>query len=159
MKTRICLILISTLLTSAALAADAPTSGKLKRLDPHGARNAILKNLSISDTPGCIVCHTQAKGGKVTVKTEPENTCPSCHGRLPHSGVMEHMGDTPGGGAGLNCLSCHRAHRATSTPAEPQKPSFIRLNPSATQLPAHLVLREAKNPLLDHPCSECHDFN
>lgn len=131
----------------------------LKRLDPHGAPDADLKKIDINVQTQCKVCHFGKGAGKIGTKPEPENLCAACHGRLLHGGLVEHMGEEPGGGAGLNCLSCHRPHRATldgSQPTTPKSQSVLKLN--TPNLPEGLIEQSKPGVMIDHPCSECHSW-
>ncbi|HAR41730.1 MAG TPA: hypothetical protein DCS07_03735 [Bdellovibrionales bacterium] len=173
------LFLIPLLLMAFALMAraEAPVkqtpgkpvaTAKLQRLDPHGAPDSALKTMKLAEHPECLVCHINA-AGKLSTKPEPEALCAGCHGRLPHSGVVEHMGEEPGGGAGLNCLGCHRPHRAAaegSTITE-RKPSPLIRTHLPENLPKGLIENRytrdnkghtAGDAMVDHPCSECHSF-
>ncbi|HLE00249.1 MAG TPA: hypothetical protein VJB59_08320 [Bdellovibrionota bacterium] len=168
MKTRTVMVVFVALalnsmpsvLAAPALQAKTP---ELKRLDPHGSPELKLKEVSIEKETQCKVCHFM-KGSKLQTKPEPENICASCHGRLPHSGLVEHTGEEPGGGAGLNCLSCHRAHRATMEGPPKRAPapsSLLKSKRNSPNLPSGLIEHRntgGSSAMIDHPCSECHSF-
>lgn len=137
-------------------AAETVAPAPLKRLDPHGT-------IDMDFTPQnqCQACHIIKKDGGFDKKANIETLCFGCHGRLPHSGVLEHMGDGKGNeGAGLNCLSCHRPHRGKmdgNAPTALPRSKIVKV--TRQNLSAGLVdspSTSSAGAMLDHPCTECH---
>lgn len=126
-------------------------SAELQRLNPHGPS---LK--------GCKVCHVE-KQKKLELKSNIPQRCILCHGKLPHSGVVEHVGKK-----GVTCLSCHFPHRAAGTPAESRlkdfkelesRSSFLKVQKEEGALPSGLIeKRNFDTAMLRVSCTGCHSW-
>jgi predicted CXXCH cytochrome family protein len=142
----------------------------LKRLDPHGEYGIDLQSMSLAKNPKCRNCHPEKKG-KVTLKTNVDELCTSCHNSYPHSGLIEHMGKDltklkiPGLNDKIGCLSCHRAHRSPLNKQEMQanliqkkSASFLYKPVSRNELPFGLNERKSKEYMLKNDCLYCHQW-
>jgi len=161
------LFLLVALLCSRAISAEK----EFKRLDPHGKDGIDLKNISLKKNTNCLVCHnTSQKSGKIITLSNIPERCISCHNKLPHSGLAEHLGkDLAPLRAGLkgkiDCLSCHRPHRSKLTVKKFKKPeelfhrkeqSFVLKKRRALSLPKGLIETRTENPMLEKNCLDCH---
>ena len=129
-------------------------SAEYQRLDPHGAQTLDFKK-------ECQVCHTQ-KEKKLELKSNIPRRCILCHGKLPHSGVGEHIGKK-----GVTCLSCHFPHRAGVAGKErlsdfkelKSHDSFLKVKKEEGTLPPGLIEKSNfDTAMLRVTCTGCHSW-
>lgn len=113
-----------------------------ERLDPHGNKNLIIKNVhSLKDHNQCTVCHSEAKG-EIKLKAGAMGSCTNCHNKFPHAGAADHLGKIYSSNEGktketITCVSCHSPHRSEGKSWESKNSS----RPEA---------------MIRRTCSECH---
>ena len=143
---------------------------ELKRLDPHGSSELDLKSIDINQNPACKTCH-MIQGKNIPLKTAIPQLCVSCHGKAPHSGVLEHTN-----GKKLTCASCHRSHRAYTesetgwvkqmAQAEnihridtiPGVPEYLKVRKDPHKLPEKLIDKKNNNAMILRNCQDCHKW-
>lgn len=129
----------------------------LAQMDPHGP-----------STKGCQVCHFK-KEKKLELKSNIPQRCILCHGKLPHSGVMEHVGKklsaVKKGEGEVTCLSCHFPHREALKGETRLKEfkelesrsSFLKVKKGEGALPSGLIeKRNFETAMLRLSCTGCH---
>ena len=149
----------------------------LERLDPHGSSLSSLKSISLKKNTECKICHLEM-GKEFKLKPNIQQRCVSCHNKLPHSGVKEHLGKNLknlniGLSGSLECLSCHRPHRAGLNREELKKyehhkrsrlseieggPSFLKIEKEKIKLPFGLIERRRSEVMLRRMCTDCHQW-
>lgn len=140
------LIVVTLLICSSSLLA---VSGQL---DPHGSSSVDHRSLKLSENQACAICHYEEK---TVLKTHQDaaSRCTNCHGKMPHSGMIEHKD--------LGCLSCHRPHRFSAIKSEQEadssiaSTSFIYAQRKVKNIPG-VVESKSKSPMLARHCKECH---
>jgi len=142
--------------------------GTLSRLDPHGQKTETLRLQDIHPQSSCMACHIQV-GKKVEVAADVQQRCFACHGKLPHSGLSEHLGKDlkvlKGHLQGkLNCLSCHFPHRGAlnGKKAGHQTEDFLAssflYNPESILFDKEkYTIKREPAPMLRADCIDCHN--
>lgn len=103
---RILVISLYAFALSPGSQARVPEPGTLVRLDPHGIAKVPLKDLNLEVHSECFVCHDKPSRPQ-SVVPEVAETCVSCHGGAPHSGVADHAKK-------VTCIECHLPHRSNN---------------------------------------------
>jgi len=142
----------------------------VKRYDPHGSASIVLKSSMVGIMGDCLTCHSYSEKKGVGLKfVNPNEACRSCHQRLPHSGLVNHLGkeftSRVGTRSKIDCLTCHRAHRArlpqqvTFRPnLKPHKPSKLLLRNGTLDLPPEFIEQWLPDAMVERDCNDCHKW-
>ncbi|MBI3018623.1 MAG: hypothetical protein HYY61_01850 [Deltaproteobacteria bacterium] len=134
---------------------------KFERLDPHGSKTMNLKKFSLLKQNECQVCHF-LKEKKVELKSNIPQRCILCHGKLPHSGVGEHIVKKR-----VTCLNCHFPHRAALASESrlqdfkelESRSSFLKVQKEEDTLPSGLIEKSNfDSAMLRVTCTGCHSW-